>query len=191
MDFDDDIFGGEDGGQEDQYFDSLHDALFALDRSLSEDLVETEHKLRDSLGAPVINVRKISRLAGYESAVTYFWGQVREMNNRFTPTGQRIALLHDDPAYLPELMDGMIVQLQFMRATGGLLKSSMVLCPARLEKLMPEGAPLPDLDRAAVAEGNREAIEWLETDILPLFKSLCPSPPPAPEPPQPDSGPSF
>lgn len=177
MDFNDTGGGGDD------HFDSLHDALFALDRSLAEDLVETEHKLHDSLNAPVIDTRKISRLAGYESAITYAWALIMEMNNRFTPAGERLQQLHDDPAYLPELLDGMIVQLQFMRATDGLLRSSMVLCPSRLEKLLPADAPLPQLDRAAVAEGNREALAWLENDIFPLFKGLCPPPPPAPEPP--------
>ncbi|HEY8191946.1 MAG TPA: hypothetical protein VIG74_05940 [Alphaproteobacteria bacterium] len=168
----------------DEYFDSLDDALFALDRSLAEDLTQIEHKLCDSLCARTVDTRKLSRLAGYESALTYVWAQIIEVNNRFTPAGQIVAQLHDDPSFLPELMESMLVQIKFLRATGGLLRSSMVLSPSRLAKLLPEGAALPDLDRAAVAEGNREAINWLKTDIFPLFKGLCPPPPSAPEPPQ-------
>jgi hypothetical protein len=185
-------FGGLDQNSSgDEFFDSLHDALFALGWSLSNDVAETENRLRDAFNAPVPDAREISRLAGYEKVLTYAWGQALELNDRFTPAGQKISQLDDDPSFLPELMDEMMAQIEFMRATGGLLRSSMVLSPGRFQKLAPPGEVAPDLDRAAVSKGNDEALRWLKEDLFPLFKTLSPpQPPPASEPP-PDFRPFF
>lgn len=170
---------GFDDPLKDEKFDSLADALHALGFSLCEELLETETRLKSTLSATPLSAARVSRLSARWITLKYACDTFMEMEDPFTPAGVKIAALYDDPAYLPELMDGVLLHIKFMHASGGLLKSGMVLLPSHLEALVSEsrgGSKImpPALDRNEVTAGNAKAIQWLETDLLPLFKGLCP-----------------
>ena len=177
-----------DNPQNNEEFDSLAAALSALNFLLRENIHEFQVQLEDELLAAAPSATWVSRLAGHWITVKYACDTFEGMEDRFTPAGAKIAALHDDSSYLPELMDEVLFQMKFIHASGDLLKSSMVLLPAQMQSLFPDvAAPLkviiPPLDRDAVAKGNAQALKWLETDMFPLLKGLCPprrDQPPAP-----------
>lgn len=165
-------------------FDSLDDALCALNVALCDDIVGTESEIRGELARTQQNREKISRLGGNLMVLKYALGVFRAMNDPYCEAGREILLLGDDPCRLPEIMKSTLHQLKFMHSTGGLLKASMTLLPSDLHKLCePLKAAVPELDRNSVGLGNGEALKWLETSLFPLFAEHCPSPK--------SSGPSF
>lgn len=168
---------------EDEKFDSLREALGALTFSLAEELGEKEEQIKDALAASRRDAAKISRLAGYEITCRYAVGQFLDMNNKFSEAGAKILSLHDDPSFLPALMKEAAEQLKTRESDGRLLKSAMVLIPSEITSIT--------LDRTAVARGIKDAIEWLETDLFPLFREMCPPPPVKPRPPSPPQPPWF
>ena len=167
--------------QNEEPFNSLADALYALNFSLCEEMNKHEVLLKNALTATPQNAVRISRLAGHLLTIKYVRDKFMEMEDRFTPAELKVAAFYDDPAYLPELMDGALLEMKFMQASSSLLKSSMVLLPGQMETLAAERKigpkiTLPDLNRHEVAAGNGKALEWLETDLFPLFKEFCPPP---------------
>lgn len=171
-------------GETGDRFDSLTDALGALNVTLCEDVVETEAQIKDELTRARQNREKISRLGGNLMVLKYALGVFRAMNDPYCEAGREILLLGDDPSRLPEIMESTLHHLKFMHSSGGLLKASMTLLPADIDKLCePSKTAAPELDRNSVAIGNGEALRWLETSLFPLFAEYCPSPK--------SSGPSF
>ena len=147
-------------------FDSLDEALGALTFALADELHEKNAQINDARAATRRDPAKISRLAGEEIVYQYAMGQFSELRDKFSEAGLKILSLHDDPSFLPELMNTALNQLKSMQGDGRLLKSAMILLPSQM--------PETSLERAAVAKGIADAVQWLETDLFPLVAGLCP-----------------
>ena len=148
--------------------DSLDEALGALMFALADELHEKNAQINDARTAEQINPAKISRLAGEEIVYQYAMGQFSELRDKFSEAGQKLLSLHDDPSFLPELMNAAMEQLKTMQTDGRLLKSAMILLPSQVPEI--------SLERAAVAKGIGDALQWLESDLFPLITELCPPP---------------